>query len=62
MLPWANALMEANDRLFGPDWWPYGVSANRSELDAFLRYHHEQGLSKRRWTVEEIFAPELLGT
>ncbi|GLY34150.1 4,5-dihydroxyphthalate decarboxylase [Amycolatopsis sp. NBRC 101858] len=62
MLPWANALMEENDRLFGEDWWPYGVSANRSELDTFLRYHHEQGLSKRRWTVEEIFAPELLDT
>ncbi|MFI9649261.1 4,5-dihydroxyphthalate decarboxylase [Streptomyces sp. NPDC052040] len=62
MLPWANALMEENDRLFGEDWWPYGVSANFTALDTFLRYHYEQGLSARRWTVEEIIAPELLDT
>ncbi|MGH3771905.1 MAG: 4,5-dihydroxyphthalate decarboxylase [Pseudonocardiaceae bacterium] len=62
MLPWVNALMEKNDRLFGEDWWPYGVSANWTALDTFLRYHHEQGLSPRRWTVEEIIAPDLLDT
>ena len=62
MLPWVNALIEENDRLFGRDWWPYGVSANWTELDTFLRYHHEQGLSTRRWTVEEIIAPDLLDT
>ncbi|MER6979959.1 hypothetical protein [Streptomyces carpinensis] len=26
----------------------------------FLRYHHEQGLSVRRWRPEELFAPESL--
>ncbi|MFC0039647.1 hypothetical protein [Actinomadura rayongensis] len=62
MLPWVNALIEKNDRLFGEDWWPYGTSANRTALETFLRYHHEQGLSARRWTVEEIVAPELLDT
>ncbi|MEV0841940.1 hypothetical protein AB0I55_20570 [Actinocatenispora sera] len=62
MLPWANALMEENDRLFGEDWWPYGVSANWTALDTFLRYHHEQGLSARRWTVEGIVAGDLLDT
>jgi len=29
-------------------------------LDTFLRYHHEQGLSKRRFKPEEIFARETL--
>ncbi|MDT7744173.1 MAG: hypothetical protein QOE59_3251 [Actinomycetota bacterium] len=62
MVPWLNPLMERNDRLLGEDWWPYGVSANRTALDTFLRYHHEQGLSARRRTVEEIVAPELLDT
>ena len=28
----------------------------------FLRYHHEQGLSKRRFRPEELFAPETLAT
>ncbi|MFG1927797.1 4,5-dihydroxyphthalate decarboxylase [Cryptosporangium sp. NPDC048952] len=62
MLPWTNALFEANEQLLPHDWWPYGVAANHKALDAFLRYHFEQGLSARRWTVEEVFAPELLGT
>jgi 4,5-dihydroxyphthalate decarboxylase len=31
-------------------------------LDTFLRYHHEQGLSRRRLQPEELFAPETLDT
>lgn len=62
MLPWANALVEETIAEFGENWWPYGISANRLALDTYLRYHHEQGLSSRRWQVDEIFAPELLGT
>ncbi|WP_216900183.1 4,5-dihydroxyphthalate decarboxylase [Nocardia alni] len=62
MVPWLNALLEQNDRLLGEDWWPYGTSANRTALDTFLRYHYEQGLSARRWTVEEIISPDLLDT
>ncbi|MFI5891130.1 hypothetical protein ACIA5D_13555 [Actinoplanes sp. NPDC051513] len=62
MLPWTNALFDRNDRLLPHDWWPYGVSANHKALDTYLRYHHEQGLSTRRWTIEKIFAPDLLET
>jgi 4,5-dihydroxyphthalate decarboxylase len=29
-------------------------------LETFLRYHHEQGLSRRRFTPEELFAKETL--
>lgn len=45
-----------------PGWKPYGISANWTALDTFLRYHYEQGLSKHRWSVDEIFDPSLLGT
>jgi len=31
-------------------------------VDTYLRYHFEQGLSKRLLTCEDIFVPELLGT
>ncbi|MCS0599787.1 ABC transporter substrate-binding protein [Streptomyces sp. LP11] len=55
MVPWMNALVERNEREFPEDWWPYGIAANRA---TYLRYHHEQGLSSRRWTVEDVFAPE----
>jgi ABC-type nitrate/sulfonate/bicarbonate transport system substrate-binding protein len=59
MLPWTNALFEANEQLFPRDWWPYGISANRTALETFLRYHHEQGLSSRLWSVDELFVPGL---
>jgi len=62
MLPWQSAHVEEARALLGEDWWPYGVEANRHVLETFLRYHHEQGLSKRRLKVEELFAPETLKT
>ena len=62
MVPWMNALVERNRQLFPDDWWPYGVTANRTAIDTYLRYHFEQGLSARRWTVEEIFVSELRET
>jgi 4,5-dihydroxyphthalate decarboxylase len=60
MLPWQIAEVEQARREMGEDWWPYGVAPNRHVLETFLRYHHEQGLSKRRVAVEELFAPECL--
>ena len=60
MLPWQIAHVEEAVREMGEDWWPYGLEPNRHVLDTFLRYHHEQGLSKRRLTPDELFAPEAI--
>ncbi len=60
MLPWQVAQVEEARREMGEDWWPYGLEPNRHVLETFLRYHHEQGLSKRRLRAEELFAPETL--
>ena len=60
MLPWQVAQVEEVRREMGEDWWPYGLAANQHVLDTFLRYHHEQGLSKRRLQPHELFAPETL--
>jgi 4,5-dihydroxyphthalate decarboxylase len=60
MLPWLVSHVEEAKRELGEDWWPYGLEANRHVLETFLRHHHEQGLSKRRFTPEEIFARETL--
>jgi 4,5-dihydroxyphthalate decarboxylase len=60
MLPWSVAHVEEARREMGEDWWPYGLAPNRHGLDTFLRYHHEQGLSKRRFAPEELFARETL--
>ena len=62
MVPWMNALVDRTLDQFGEDWWPYGIAANRTTLETYLRYHHEQGLSDRLWRIEEIFTPELLDT
>jgi len=62
MTPWMNALFERNTQQFGPDWWPYGIAANRMALGTNLRYQFEQGLVDRRWTPDQIFLPELLDT
>jgi 4,5-dihydroxyphthalate decarboxylase len=59
-LPWVTSHLEENRRLMGDDPWPYGFDANRKAVDAFLRYHHEQGLSEKRLAAEDIFAPETL--
>ena len=60
MLPWQVAHVEDVRREMGDDWWPYGYVPNRHVLDTFLRYHHEQGLSKRRIQPEELFVPETM--
>jgi len=60
MLPWQAAHVEEARRELGEDWWPYGFEPNRRVLETFLRYHHEQGLSKRLLKAEELFAPETL--
>ena len=44
----------------GEDWWPYGVERNVKSIETMARYSHEQGLSKRRLRVDELFAPETL--
>ncbi len=62
MFPWFNELMDRDRASLGQDWWPYGIAANRNALEAILRYHHEQGITPRRFTLEEIFAPDLLDT
>ena len=60
MLPWLVSHVEEARRELGEDWWPYGVEPNRHVLETFLRHHHDQGLSKRRFKPEEIFARETL--
>jgi len=60
MLPWLNVHVEELRREMGDEWWPYGFEPNRQVLETFLRYHHEQGLSKSRLRPEDLFAPETL--
>nr|MDP2192148.1 ABC transporter substrate-binding protein [Rhodoferax sp.] len=60
MLPWLTAHLEDARKEMGDDFWPYGLERNRKSLATFLRYHFEQGLSRRLLTPDELFAPEAL--
>lgn len=59
-LPWVVAEAEATRAVMGEDFWPYGFEANRTTLSAAVRYSHEQDLSARRLSVEELFVPSTL--
>jgi 4,5-dihydroxyphthalate decarboxylase len=46
-------------RFFGTDPYAYGVEPNRHLLETLTRYSVEQGLTHRKFSVDEIFAPEM---
>jgi 4,5-dihydroxyphthalate decarboxylase len=60
-LPWIEAEYRATQAVLGQDIWPYGVAANRKAVDTLCRYLHEQGFTKRRMDVDELFAPLVSG-
>ena len=60
MLPWLTSHVEQVKAEMGSDYWPYGFEKNQATLSTFLRYHFEQGLSKRLLTPQELFVPESL--
>jgi 4,5-dihydroxyphthalate decarboxylase len=56
-LPWLLDHVEEAWRVFGKDFWAYGLEPNRTTLAAIGRYVHEQGLSPRIVSPDELFAP-----
>lgn len=56
-LPWVTAEAEKTIAEMGEDFWPYGIEKNRKTIEAEIRWSYEQGLSKPRFEVEELFAP-----
>jgi 4,5-dihydroxyphthalate decarboxylase len=56
-LPWLLDHVEEAWRVFGKDFWAYGLEANRPTLSAIGRFVHEQGLSPRAVSPDEMFAP-----
>src|SRR3569833_1630399 len=41
------------------DPWPYGIENNRKTLEPFLTFCHDQGVTKRKLSVEELFPKEV---
>jgi 4,5-dihydroxyphthalate decarboxylase len=58
MLPWLISYVDETRKILGDDWWPYGIEKNRETIEAICQYSFEQGLSARKMTIQELFAPE----
>lgn len=56
-LPWVEAEALETRALMGADYWRYGVAECAHEIEALARYSYDQGLSERRLTAEDLFAP-----
>ncbi len=57
MLPFVEERLGEARALMGPDFWSYGLAPNRHVLDAFLRHHRDEGLSRRLVGADELFHP-----
>lgn len=56
-LPWPVAELERVRGMMGEDFWSYGVRENAKEIETMARYSFEQGLTARKLTAEDLFAP-----
>jgi len=55
-LAWYREAWEEQEQILGPDPWEYGLTErNRHTLETIAGYSHEQGLTRRRIPVEELF-------
>lgn len=57
MLAWVRRYVDEQRELLGGDVWTYGVESNAVALETFARYAHEQGLTSRRMSLDEMFVP-----
>jgi 4,5-dihydroxyphthalate decarboxylase len=57
---WLQPMIEEEQAIIGPDWYPYGIEQNRPSIEALLQYADEQGLSERRLKIEELFVPSTM--
>jgi 4,5-dihydroxyphthalate decarboxylase len=56
-LPFLISHIEETWKVFGKDFWAYGIEPNRPTWEAIGRYVHEQGLAPRAVAPEELFVP-----
>ena len=54
-LPLMRSYLDETVATFGEDPWSYGFQQNRPELDCFLGYAWEQGLTQKRLSPEDLF-------
>jgi len=55
MIMWGRGELERQSQLCSFDPWENGLEVNRKNIERFALYSHEQGLTRRRLTPEELF-------
>jgi 4,5-dihydroxyphthalate decarboxylase len=58
-VPWSAAIADEFGKNFGDDPFPYGLEENRKTLEAFCRFAHDQGVTAKRLTPDDLFPKEL---
>jgi 4,5-dihydroxyphthalate decarboxylase len=61
-LAWYREAWDEQQAILGPDPWEYGLTdKNRHTLATLAGYSHEQGLTRRLWTPDELFVSVFQG-
>jgi 4,5-dihydroxyphthalate decarboxylase len=58
MLPFLPSYVEETRHIFGDDFWPYGLEANRKALATLARYACAQGLTAKELAVGVLFGED----
>lgn len=54
-LVWSRTLLEEQGQILGGDPFPYGLKPNRNAVEQLIQFSYEQGLTKRRADVDDLF-------
>ena len=61
-LAWYREAWEEQEEILGKDPWEYGLSEhNRHNIETLAQYAHEQGLTRRRLTADDLFVSVFQG-
>ena len=58
-LPWAAAIADEIVAGYGPDPYPYGIEDKPPDARGVLPLSHDQGVTHRRMTIDDLFPPEV---
>jgi 4,5-dihydroxyphthalate decarboxylase len=59
-LVWGREYLKQTQTALSNDPFPYGVANNRPMIDTLIDYSFEQGLTKQKLSIEQLFAPSTL--
>lgn len=55
-LAWVRTAFEEERKILGSDPWAYGLGdSNRKNLETIIRYCHQQGLTRKEMSIDELF-------